>query len=144
MLGRIDHVGYLAADLEASVQAMVAKLGLPVVKRFERPQFELVGVYLGDGHPGIEIFTFSDPALTTRRLAGEPELKLDHVAYEVADIERLCAELRLRGVRFCGPDNREELPGPVDLGGTLHIWTVPETSCGQSLQLMQLPAPAGP
>jgi catechol 2,3-dioxygenase-like lactoylglutathione lyase family enzyme len=140
MLGRIDHVGYLAGDLEASVDAMVGKLALPVVKRFERPQFDLVGVYLGEGHPGIEIFTFTDPQLTARRLAGGGDLSLDHVAYVVDDIERVCAGLRERGVRFCGPDNREELPGPVDLGGVLHIWTVPATSCGQSLQLIQLPA----
>jgi catechol 2,3-dioxygenase-like lactoylglutathione lyase family enzyme len=139
MLGRIDHVGYLAADLEASVDSMIATLGLPVLKRFERPEFGLVGVYLGEGHPGIELFTFTDPALTERRLGGG-ELRLDHVAYQVEDIERVCAELRRRGVRFCGPDNRAELPEPVDLGGVLHIWTVPDTSCGQSLQLMQLPA----
>ena len=142
MLGRIDHVGYLAADLEASVDEMVAKLGLPIVKRFERPQFELLGVYLGEGHPGIEIFTFTDPELTARRLGGERGLRLDHVAYVLEDIEGVCAELRTRGVRFCGPDEREELTGPVDLGGVLHIWTVPQTSCGQSLQLMQLPARA--
>jgi len=140
MLGPIDHVGYLAADLDSSVEAMVGKLGLPVVRRFERPQFELLGVYLGEGHPGVEIFTFSDPDLTARRLAGRGELMLDHVAYTVTDIERVCEVLRSRGVRFCGPDIREELPGPVDLGGVLHIWTVPETSCGQALQLMQLPA----
>ena len=138
MLGRIDHVGYLAAELEA----MSATLGLPVVRRFERPQFDLIGVYLGEGHPGIEIFTFGEPELRTRRLAGEPVLKLDHVAYVVEDIEAVCDELRSRGVRFCGPDERAELAGPVDLGGTLHIWTVPATSCGQSLQLMQLPDPA--
>lgn len=140
MLGRIDHVGYLAEDLETAVEAMSGKLSLPIVKRFERPQFELVGVYLGEGHPGIEIFSFTDPELTRLRLGGGDAIKLDHVAYRVDDIEHVCAELRVQGVRFCGPDNRDELPGPVDLGGVLHVWTVPETTCGQSLQLMQLPA----
>ena len=139
MIGRIDHVGYLTDDLEGSAASMGQRLGVPIVKRFERPQFELLGIYLGDGHPGIEIFTFTDPELLGARLGGA-RMKLDHVAYEVADIEAVCAELRRRGVRFCGPDNREEMPGPVDLSGTLHVWTVPETSCGQSLQLMQLPA----
>jgi|GEM_PF-2360583 len=137
MLGQIDHVGYLAADLETSLEAMVTKLGLPVAKRFERPRFELVGAYLGEGHPGVEIFTFTDPELTARRLAGRGGLVLDHVAWRVAGIEALCVELRARGVRFCGPDNREELAGPVELDGVLHVWTVPETSCGQSLQLLQ-------
>ena len=138
MIGKIDHVGYLAADLEGATAAMSRKLGVPIVKRFERPQFELLGIYLGEGHAGIEIFTFTDPDLLQARLGGS-ELHLDHVAYEVADIEAVCAGLRSRGVRFCGPDNREELPGPVDLGGTMHVWTVPETTCGQSMQLMQLP-----
>jgi catechol 2,3-dioxygenase-like lactoylglutathione lyase family enzyme len=141
MLGKIDHVGYLAADLEGAVESMGERLGLPIVKRFERPQFDLVGVYLGAGHAGIEIFTFTDAELLTDRLVGAV-LRLDHVAYEVSDIEAVCAELRTRGVRFCGPDNRDELPGPIDLGGVLHVWTVPETSCGQSMQLMQLPAGA--
>jgi catechol 2,3-dioxygenase-like lactoylglutathione lyase family enzyme len=139
MIGRIDHVGYLAGDLEGAAASMGERLAVPIVKRFERPQFDLVGIYLGEGHAGIEIFTFTDPDLLSRRL-GDAPMRLDHVAYEVADIEAVCAELRVRGVRFCGPDNREEMPGPVDLGGTLHVWTVPETSCGQSMQLMQLPA----
>jgi catechol 2,3-dioxygenase-like lactoylglutathione lyase family enzyme len=136
MLGRIDHVGYLAADLEEAVGSMIATLGIPVVKRFERPRFDLAGVYLGKGHPGIEIFTFTDPELLSDRL-GHTRFSLDHVAYDVTDIEAVCAELSTRGVRFCGPDNRDEMPGPVDLGGVLHVWTVPETSCGQSMQLMQ-------
>ncbi len=139
MIGRIDHVGYLTGDIEGAAESMGERLGVPIVKRFERPQFDLVGIYLGEGHAGIEIFTFTDPELLERRLAGA-EMKLDHVAYKVADIEAVCAEMRTRGVRFCGPDNRDEMPGPVDLGGTLHVWTVPETSCGQSMQLMQLPA----
>jgi catechol 2,3-dioxygenase-like lactoylglutathione lyase family enzyme len=139
MIGRVNHVGYLAADLEGAASAMGDRLGVPIVKRFERPRFDLLGIYLGEGHAGIEIFTFTDPGLLSRRL-GDAELRLDHVAYEVGDIEAVCDELRTRGVRFCGPDNREEIPGPIDLGGTLHVWTVPATSCGQSMQLMQLPA----
>lgn len=139
MLGPVDHVGYLARDLEASVAAAQRQLGVPVVRRFERPQFDLQGVYLGAGRGEIEIFSFTDPELTRRRLGGR-ELLLDHVAYEVLDIAALSARMREEGVRFCGPDMREELPEAVDLGGVLHLWTVPESFCGQSIQLMQRPA----
>ncbi len=111
-------------------------LGVPTVRQFERPQFSLQGVYLGAAHGDIEIFTFTDPELNRARL-GDAQLRLDHVAYEVADIEASAAAMRRDGVRFSGPDLREELHEAVDLGGVLHLWTVPETCVGQFLQLMQ-------
>jgi catechol 2,3-dioxygenase-like lactoylglutathione lyase family enzyme len=138
MLGRIDHVGYLVRDLEASLNDVSERLGLEVVRRFERPQFELVGVYLGADGGNVELFTFTDPALTESRLAGR-ELLLDHVAHEVQDIAAVASSLRAGGTSFTGPDQRGELTRAVDLGGVLHLWTMPETCGGLSLQLMQRP-----
>lgn len=135
-LGSLHHVGYLAADLDAAVEECQARLGLRVLRRFEREQFALVGVYLGEEGGNLELFAFTDPALQRRRSDGR-RLQLDHVAYRVRDIEATVARLAGNGVRFCGPDQREPLHAPVDLGGVLHIWTVPETSAGQSIQLLQ-------
>jgi catechol 2,3-dioxygenase-like lactoylglutathione lyase family enzyme len=139
MLGTIDHVGYLARDLEGSVRNFQRRLGVEVVRRFERPQFSLLGVYLGSGSGELELFAFSDPELQATRLAGR-ELVLDHVAYRVPGVVALQARLAAEGVRFSGPDLRGELTEPVDLGGALHLWTVPETCGGQALQLIQPPA----
>lgn len=136
MLGRIDHVGYLVRDLDASLADVPPRLGLELVRRFERPQFALVGAYLGAEGGNVELFSFTDPDLLERRLGGH-ELLLDHVAHEVADMAAVVATLRDRGVRFTGPDQRGELAQAVDLGGVLHIWTVPESCGGLSLQLMQ-------
>lgn len=136
MLGRIDHVGYLVRDLEASLEDVTERLDLEVVRRFERPQFELAGVYLGADGGNVELFTFTDPSLTESRLAGR-ELLLDHVAHEVQDIAAVASSLRAGGTRFTGPDQRGELTQAVDLGGVLHLWTMPETCGGLSLQLMQ-------
>jgi catechol 2,3-dioxygenase-like lactoylglutathione lyase family enzyme len=136
VLGPVDHVGYLAADIEASVAEFTDLLGAPIVRRFERPQYSLQGVYLGAAHGDIEIYNFTDPELNRARL-GDAQLRLDHVAYEVADIEASAAAMRRAGVRFSGPDLREELHEAVDLGGVLHLWTVPESCFGQFLQLMQ-------
>jgi hypothetical protein len=44
VLGPVDHVGYLAADLEASVAEFTELLGALIVRRFERPQYSLQGV----------------------------------------------------------------------------------------------------
>ena len=139
MLGRVDHVGYLTRDLEQALDRFSARFGAELERRFERPQFALEGIYLGAARGDLELFTFTDDQLLARRL-GDNELVLDHVAYEVADLAALEARLRSEGVRFAGPDLREELAEPVDLGGTLHLWTVPETCWGQSLQLLQPPA----
>jgi catechol 2,3-dioxygenase-like lactoylglutathione lyase family enzyme len=136
MLGSVDHIGYLVRDLDASLADVGTRLDLELVRRFERPQFDLIGAYIGADGGNIELFTFTDRELTEQRLGGE-DLLLDHVAHEVADIERVAATLSARGVRFTGPDQRGELLAPVDLGGVLHLWTQPHTCGGMSLQLMQ-------
>jgi catechol 2,3-dioxygenase-like lactoylglutathione lyase family enzyme len=139
MLGTIDHVGYLTGDLEASIADFQRRLAVEVVRRFERPQFSLLGAYLGSGSGELELFAFSDPELQAERLAGH-DFVLDHVAYRVPDIAALQARLEADGVRFSGPDLRGEVRKPFDLGGALHLWTVPETCGGQALQLIQPPA----
>jgi methylmalonyl-CoA/ethylmalonyl-CoA epimerase len=136
MLGRLDHVGYLAADLEASVEELCSLFGLAVARHIERPQFALRGVYLGAGEGNLEVFTFTEEELLAKRL-GDAKLVLDHVAYEVSDIDASAAQLRHRGARFAGPDLRFELHEPVDLGGVRHLWTMPETTFGQTIQLLQ-------
>jgi catechol 2,3-dioxygenase-like lactoylglutathione lyase family enzyme len=136
MLGELDHVGYLAGDLDTAVAEFQDLFDLPLVRRFERPQFALQGVYLGSREGHVELFTFSDHELIERRL-GAARVRLDHVAYRVADIDATLARLRSAGVRFCGPDMRGELHEPVDLGGTRHLWTLPETALGQFIQLIE-------
>ncbi len=136
MLGALDHVGYLARDFERSVAEVSERLAMPVVRRFERPQFSLRGAYLGEGEGSFEVFTFTDRELLAQRLP-EGDLALDHIAYATADIHGVAAGLRAQGVRFTGPDLRGELTEPVDLGGVLHLWTRPSSAGGLSIQLMQ-------
>jgi catechol 2,3-dioxygenase-like lactoylglutathione lyase family enzyme len=136
MLGELDHVGYLAADLEASVAEVESLFALAVTRRFERPQFSLLGVYMGSASQ-VELFSFTDGELNERRL-GAGRLRLDHVAYRVEDIDEAAAAMHRAGVRFAGPDLRAELHAPVELGGARHLWTLPETSAGQMIQLMQV------
>lgn len=136
MLGTVDHVGYLARDLDAAVAELGEVLGMSIVRRFERPQFSLVGVYMGPEEGSVEVFSFTDPDLQERRLGGS-HLLLDHVAFAVADIDAVTEAMKAAGVRFSGPDHRGELHEAVDLGGVRHLWTIPETCCGQSIQLLQ-------
>lgn len=139
MLDTLDHVGYLARDLDAGVAELCARLGIEGVRRFERPQLGLLGAYIGAGSGSIEVFSFTDPDLGDEIL-GSHDMLLDHVAFEVSDITATEARMRGAGVLFCKPDQREELLAPIDLGGILHLWTRRESTCGQSIQLLQRPA----
>jgi hypothetical protein len=47
--------------------------------------------------------------------------------------------MRTRGVRFTGPDGREEIADPVNLGGVLHMWTDEASADGLAIQLVQEP-----
>jgi hypothetical protein len=64
------------------------------------------------------------------------DVRLDHVAFEVDDIERAAKRLRSAGTRFCGPDGRM-LEAPLEFGGSRHLWTVPASAPGVCLQLIQ-------
>jgi len=136
MLGALDHVGYLVRDLEAAVREFSERFELKVVRPVVLPQYSILGHYLGEGSGSVELFTLTDERLLAQRL-GEKRVLLDHAAYEVADIDAVAAAMGAAGVRFTTPDRRESLSEPVELGGIRHLWTVPDTSCGQSLQLLQ-------
>jgi len=136
MFGPIHHVGYLALDLEAAIQEFTKTFGLRVVRRFDRPEFSLRGAFLGTEEASqIEVFTFTDGDLLDQHLAGS-SLLLDHVAFEVDDIDGTALAPRDAGVRFSGPDLRDEVHEPIHLGQNRHLWTFPETSCGQSIQIL--------
>src|SRR3954468_19020664 len=113
----LDHVGYLVRDLDAGVELVRRISGGDIDREVDRPQWSLYGYYVGQ----IEVFTFRDPALLDERL-GRADAKLDHVAEKVDDIRAAMA--RLPAARFSGPDLREAVAEPFDLGAALHIWTV--------------------
>jgi catechol 2,3-dioxygenase-like lactoylglutathione lyase family enzyme len=136
VLGALDHVGYLVRDLKAAVDEWTERFALEVVRPVELPQYSILGQYLGEGTGSVELFTITDARLLEERL-GKHAILLDHAAYEVADINAVATALHERNVRFCGPDRRDEIREPLVLGGVRHLWTVPHTSGGQSLQLLQ-------
>jgi catechol 2,3-dioxygenase-like lactoylglutathione lyase family enzyme len=136
VLGPVDHVGYLTDDLDSATAELTGLLGMPVARPVDLPQYSLTGFFIGEGSGYIELFTFTDPALLEQRLQ-RPGTVFDHAAHEVKDIDTVAAALAGRGVRFSGPDRREEVTEPILLGAVRHLWTIPQTCAGQSLQILQ-------
>lgn len=126
----IDHVGYLVRDLDAALADVTARFATEVTRPVERPQWHLLGYYVGQ----IEVFTFTDPDVLDARLAGE-DARLDHIAWRVDDIA--AAMERFGEVRWSGPDLRETVAEAFDLGTAKQVWTVAD---GLGVQLIEYPA----
>jgi catechol 2,3-dioxygenase-like lactoylglutathione lyase family enzyme len=139
VFGRFDHVGLIVADLDDAVARARESLGLPIARTSTIERYGLEAVFLGEGTGTLEIFTFADPEILTGRLEGAAT-RLDHVAFEVDDLEGLSATLRATGVSFAGPDRRDEALEPIVFGPVLNLWTRPETAGGMAIQLLERPA----
>jgi catechol 2,3-dioxygenase-like lactoylglutathione lyase family enzyme len=140
LFGEFDHVGFLVRDLDAAVERAQQGFGLALARTLELPEYGIAAAFLGEGRGTLEIFTLEDAELREMRL-GSDQQRIDHLAFRVQDLDAIAATLRAGGARFCGPDRREEVPGPLELGGSRHVWTVPESTAGFGLQLIQAPAP---
>jgi methylmalonyl-CoA/ethylmalonyl-CoA epimerase len=139
MFGALDHVGLLVRDLDAAVADAQERFGLAFARSAPLEQFAIRAAFLGEGRGTLEVFTFDDPDILEPRLAGA-DRRLDHVAFRVEDIDSVAATLRATGVRFSGPDRREEISEPIMTGPARALWTIPESSAGLAIQLIQPPA----
>jgi catechol 2,3-dioxygenase-like lactoylglutathione lyase family enzyme len=136
MLGTPDHIAYVVRDLDEGVATLGTAFGLEPTRDVALPAFSLRSVFLGAAPDAVEVVEFLDPELADARLGGL-DVRLDHVGYVVASIERAAARLRELGVRFCGPDGIL-VDEPIELAGSRHLWTTPgDASLGFSLQLIE-------
>jgi len=138
VFGTLDHIGLVVRDLDASVEAAREVFGLELARMAPLADYAIDAAFLGEGRGTLEIFTFTDPEVLEPRLAGADQ-RLDHVALRVADLDALAAALRAAGARFVTPDRRRELSAPLELGGWRNLWTLPDTTGGLALQLIQPP-----
>jgi catechol 2,3-dioxygenase-like lactoylglutathione lyase family enzyme len=127
---RFDHVGVLVDDLETAKTFARDVLGLgDPAREFEAPDHGLAGAFFGLGEGELELFTLTEP-----RAFG-----IDHIAVRVDDLDAEYERLSAKGVRFTGPMLPDEVDAPIELRGARHLWTVPETSGGYRLQLIEKP-----
>ena len=139
MFGEFDHVGFLVRDLDAAVARAQRSFSLPVARTLELPQYGISAAFLGAGRGTLEIFTLEDPELRDPRLAGA-EQRIDHMAFRVAELDGAGRDAARRRRALQRARSRGEVPGPLELGGMRHIWTLPESTAGLALQLIEAPA----
>lgn len=92
-LKRMHHVSFAVADLAESKQFFCEVLGLP---EDERPAFRFPGAWLAVGDRQIHLIEDKSAGRETR----EQISRSDHLAMEVADLERVTARLKECGINY--------------------------------------------
>jgi catechol 2,3-dioxygenase-like lactoylglutathione lyase family enzyme len=125
---RIDHVGVVVDDLAAHVEQLEA-LGLSLGRTNENA--ESYALYYPCGDPSVELIEVRDPGARERRLPPGEQARIEHIAFEVDDLEAVRDLLEARGVAVSWP--------PFPSGTAQMIWTDAATSGGVQYQFLVRP-----
>ena len=131
---RVNHLGVIVDDMDAAVAGFRDKLGLPLEKT-EVYAGVLDIAFLPCGDTQVELIqprAEDDPAAAYLREHGPG---IQHVAFEVDDLEEALAEMGERGVAVIG-----EAPRP-GADGTIIAFLDPRSFGGILVELCQRQAP---
>jgi methylmalonyl-CoA/ethylmalonyl-CoA epimerase len=96
MFSGVYHIGYLVDDIEKAISFYEATFGGKLIGRSTSGDGTSKMAFIQCGETEVELIQPGDPA----RLGGRTGLVIDHVGYEVADIDAAVAELKEKGVKF--------------------------------------------
>ena len=123
----LDHVGIIVRDIDETVARAGATVdGKAVGERFVSENIDLQQLIAGKSTLEL-IEVHNHPGFGMPKLRDGETAVIGHFGIEVDDLEDAKAELTRRGVA---------LEGEADAGAVRFIFTVPETTFGVTLQLM--------
>ena len=125
-LRRIDHIGIIVDDLAEAERTYRETLGLTPGDRVEREN--LRAVFYDCGGTEVELVEVIDPEQRRERL-GDGSARIEHVAFEVDDLDEVYAALAALGVEAKGE--------PVQAERYRTFFTRPETLDGVGYQFLQ-------
>jgi methylmalonyl-CoA/ethylmalonyl-CoA epimerase len=127
----IDHVGIAVPDLEAAIAFHTATFGLVLLHREVNRGQGVAEAMLGAPEAGpeaaqVQLLAPIDPTSPLHRFLDRSGPGLQQLAYRVADVDAVCAELRRRGLRLLYDSAQTGTRGsrinflhPRDAGGVL-------------------------
>jgi len=113
MFKRLDHVGLVVHDIDATLQTYCNQLGFRLLERVEIPEQKVVAAFLDAGNSTIELISPTDTESGTARFLANRGEGTHHVCYEVDDIKATLAELRKAGVRLIDETPRQGVHGLI-------------------------------
>ncbi len=130
MFKRMDHVGIVVSDIDATIKTYQDQLGFTLLQRVEIPEQKVMAAFLDAGNSTIELISPTDTESGTAKYLANRGEGTHHVAYEVDDIEAALAELKQQGVRLIDEKPRRGVHGLVAF---IH----PKASNGMMIELLQ-------
>ena len=113
--------------------AQLEALGLTLGRTNENA--ESLARYFPCGDPSVELIEVRDPDARARRLPPGEAARIEHIAFEVDDLDEVRAVLEARGVEVSWP--------PFPSGTAQMIWTDGESSGGVQYQFLVRPRDDG-
>ena len=107
MFNRMDHVGVVVHDIDATLKTYCEQLGFKLLERVEIPEQKVVAAFLDGGNSTIELISPTDAESGTARFLANRGEGTHHVCYEVDDIVAALAAPRSAGGRLL-----DETPRP--------------------------------
>lgn len=130
MFKRLDHVGVVVHDIDATLQTYCNQLGFRLLERVEIPEQKVVAAFLDGVNSTIELISPTDTESGTARFLANRGEGTHHVCYEVDDILTTLAELQKAGVRLIDETPRHGVHGLVAF---IH----PKATNGLMIELLQ-------
>ena len=130
MFNRLDHVGIVVADIDATLKTYCEQLGFKLLERTEIPEQKVVAAFLDGGNSTIELISPTDTESGTAKYLANRGEGTHHVAYEVDDIVAALAELKAQGVRLIDETPRQGVHGLV-------AFVHPKATHGMMIELLQ-------
>ena len=126
---RLDHVGVIVEDIEAATELLTEQLGLAPERSQDRADLRIRFFEAGDrGGARVELIEPVDPEIRARGL-GDERARIEHIAFEVDDLDATLDALRALGIETTAP--------PRESHGNRTVWTVAATSGGIGFQFQQ-------
>lgn len=125
-LRRLDHVGVIVDDLDEASRLLV-DLGLEPVEAIDDEELRVA--FFSCGNAMVEIIEPLDPAMRAQRLGEHDRARIEHIAFQVGDLDAALDALRALGVRPNAPPRR--------LPDRAMFWTEPATSDGIMFQFVE-------
>jgi len=135
-ISRVNHLGVIVDDMDAAIAGFRDKLGLPLEKT-EVYAGVLDIAFLPCGDTQVELIQPRDEDDAAAAYLRENGPGIQHVAFEVDDLEEALAEMRERGVDVVGEAPR---PGADD---TIIAFLDPRSFGGILVELCQYRAAGG-
>jgi methylmalonyl-CoA/ethylmalonyl-CoA epimerase len=122
----LDHIGIVVRNIDETVTRASDTLdGRAVGERFVSDDIDLQVLMTGEST--LELIEVRNPGFGMPKLKDGETAVIGHYGIEVDDLDDAKAELTRRGVA---------LEGEVDAGDVRFIFTVPKTTFGVTVQLM--------